>query len=185
LRIIGGAYRGRKLPVPSQPGLRPTSDRVRETLFNWLSPVIEGARCLDLFAGSGALGIEAASRGAGRVVLVERSEPVARVLRENVRTLGATQVSIVRDDARRWLAGRGEPYDLVFLDPPFGADLLAPCCGFLAANDWLAPGALVYLEAAVSNGFPELPEGWRLIRDRRAGQVRFGLVEIDGELGGL
>jgi 16S rRNA (guanine966-N2)-methyltransferase len=110
------------------------------------------------------------------VVLVERSESVARALRESVRTLRAAQVSVVRADARRWLDGHGEPFDLVFLDPPFDADLLARCCELLAANGWLAPGALIYLEADASKGFPDLPDRWRLVREKRAGRVCFGLA---------
>lgn len=179
LRIVGGCYRGRKLPVPAQPGLRPTADRVRETLFNWLQPVIAGARCLDLFAGSGALGFEAASRGASEVVMIERSEPVARVLEANVRTLGTSQVRVRRQDAMRWISGSGEPFDILFLDPPFDEGLLGPSCDLLSRNGWLAPRALVYLEAPASSGFPDLPEQWVLTRDKRAGQVRYALALVN------
>lgn len=181
LRIIGGRYRGRRVPVPSQDGLRPTSDRVRETLFNWLSPIIDGARCLDLFAGSGALGFEASSRGAGEVFMVERSLPVFRVLRENVRTLGVEGVSLVRADANAWLAERGSPFDIVFLDPPFTDDLLTRSLGLLTANGWLARNARLYVEAPLSRGFPDWPAGWRLVRDKRAGRVCYGLVETGRE----
>jgi len=180
LRIIGGHYRGRKLPVPAQPGLRPTADRVRETLFDWLQPVIAGSRCLDLFAGSGALGFEAASRGAAEVLMIERSEPVTRVLAANIRTLGTVQVRVHRADALRWLAGRGGPFDLVFLDPPFHRNLLAPSCTLLNDRGWLAPGALVYLETPANQVLPELPGDWTLIRDRQAGQVRFALAAAPG-----
>ncbi|MCB2263095.1 MAG: 16S rRNA (guanine(966)-N(2))-methyltransferase RsmD [Candidatus Thiosymbion ectosymbiont of Robbea hypermnestra] len=176
LRIIGGRYRGRRLPIPAQPGLRPTADRVRETLFNWLQPVIAGSRCLDLFAGSGALAFEAASRGAAEVLMIERSEPVTRVLAANVRLLGATQVRVRRADALRWLAGGGEPFDLVFLDPPFHENLLAPSCTLLSERGWLAAGALVYLEAPAGRALPELPRDWILMREKRAGQVRFALA---------
>jgi 16S rRNA (guanine966-N2)-methyltransferase len=183
LRIIGGRFRGRRLPVPDEPGLRPTPDRVRETLFNWLTPVIEGARCLDPFAGSGALGLEAASRGAASVVLIERSEPAARRLRGAIHVLGACGVEVIHADALRWLdppPGRGGagPFDLVFLDPPFAAGLLDRACQLLDRNHWLEPGSRVYLETAAAQGFPPLPDGWELIRDRRAGQVRFGLVLV-------
>jgi 16S rRNA (guanine966-N2)-methyltransferase len=177
LRIIGGTYRGRRLPIPDQPGLRPTADRVRETLFNWLAPVLPGARCLDLFAGSGALGLEAASRGAGEVVLVERSEGVARQLRANCVTLGACVVQVIRADALTWLGGPSRPFDIVFLDPPFAESMLAPACALLADRGWLAPDARVYLETADRSGFPPLPADWELIRDRSAGQVRFGLAK--------
>ena len=126
LRIVAGEWRGRRLPVLDQPGLRPTPDRVRETLFNWLAPLITGARCLDLFAGSGALGFEAASRGAGRVAMIEKSANLVRVLRENRLLLDARQVEVIQADAGLWLAGQAEPFDLVFLDPPFAENLLGP-----------------------------------------------------------
>jgi 16S rRNA (guanine966-N2)-methyltransferase len=178
LRIIGGTNRGRRLPIPDQPGLRPTADRVRETLFNWLAPVLPGACCLDLFAGSGALGLEAASRGAGEVVLVERNERVARQLSVNCVTLGAQGVRVIQTDALTWLGGPPTPFDLVFLDPPFAEGLLGPACTLLAGRGWLAPCARVYLEADDREGFPALPNGWQLIRERTAGQVRFGLVQV-------
>jgi 16S rRNA (guanine966-N2)-methyltransferase len=176
LRIIGGSYRGRKLPVPDQPGLRPTGDRVRETLFNWLQPVIAGARCLDLYAGSGALGFEAASRGGAEVVMVEQSEVVARVLEANVRLLPGSQLRVVRDEALRWLATAGGSFDVVFLDPPFGAGLLGRSCALLERHGWLAPGAFIYLETCVSDGLPALPASWDLVRDKRAGLVRYALA---------
>lgn len=179
LRIIGGQFRGRRLPFAEQPGLRPTPDRVRETLFNWLAPVICGARCLDAFAGSGALGFEALSRGSGEVVLLERAAPVARQLLANAHTLGiAKRIEIVHTDTLQWLAGAGRPFDVVFLDPPYSADLLAPAVTLLASNGWLAPGARVYLEIASSSYFPTLPVGWELLRDKTAGQVRYVLALV-------
>lgn len=181
LRIIGGRHRGRKLPVPSQPGLRPTSDRVRETLFNWLAPVIAGSRCLDLFGGSGALGFEAASRGASEVVMVERSEPVARILEQNARILDAAQVRVHRTDALRWLSQAGQPFDLVFLDPPFDKALLGPSCDLLSRNGWLGSRSLVYLEMGANQEFPLLPAGWELLRDKHAGRVRYALVSVHDE----
>lgn len=178
LRIIGGVNRGRRLPIPDQPGLRPTADRVRETLFNWLAPVLPGARCLDLFAGSGALGLEAASRGAGNVVLVERNERVARQLRANCLTLGTQTVQVIQADALTWLGGDPGPFDLVFLDPPFAEGLLGPACTLLTDRGWLGTGARVYLETDARSGFPPLPDGWELVRERTAGQVRFGLALV-------
>ena len=178
LRIIGGRYRGRKLPVPTQPGLRPTADRVRETLFNWLQPVIAGARCLDLFAGSGALGFEAASRGASEVLLIEHSESVIRVLAANARTLGTSRVKVRRAEALHWLSGSAEPFDIVFLDPPFDKNQLGPSCNLLSGKGWLAPRALVYLEAPLNRAFVALPSDWSLIRDKQAGQVRFALAAV-------
>jgi 16S rRNA (guanine966-N2)-methyltransferase len=180
LRIVGGDYRGRKLPIPDHPGLRPTADRVRETLFNWLAPVMPGARCLDCFAGSGALGLEAASRGAAEVVMLERAESVARQLLANVQALGARQVRVVPGDALRWLAGPGQPFDVVFLDPPFADGLLAPTCALLAGNGWVRMGSRVYLEAAQRPGLPPLPQGWRLVREQRASRVVFGLALVEG-----
>jgi 16S rRNA (guanine966-N2)-methyltransferase len=181
LRIIAGRFRGRRLSVPSQPGLRPTPDRVRETLFNWLAPVITGARCLDLFAGSGALGFEAASRGAREVVLVERAPAVARVLRENARRLGAGEVRVEQGDALRWLSRNAVPFDIVFLDPPFDLGLLTPAFALLLRNGWLSQGAYLYLESPARAAHPELPPGWRLLRDKAAGQVRYALVRAPGE----
>lgn len=176
LRIVGGRFRGRRLPFPDQPGLRPTPDRVRETLFNWLAPVIVGARCLDAFAGSGALGFEAVSRGGGEVVLIERSLPAVGCLRANARTLGAAGIEILQADTLHWLAGAGRPFDVAFLDPPYADDLLAPAIASLANRGWLAPGARIYLETASQSEFPALPEGWELRRDKTAGQVRYGLA---------
>lgn len=178
LRIVGGRYRGRRLPIPSESGLRPTADRVRETLFNWLAPVIPGARCLDAFAGSGALGFEAVSRGAGEVVLIEQSGAVARQLEANALRLGADETRIVQRDALRWLEGAGQPFDIVFLDPPFADALWAPAIACLARRGWLKPGSRVYLEAPMRIGFPELPPNWDLVRDKTAGQVRYGLVIV-------
>ncbi len=178
LRIIGGCWRGRRLPVVSQPGLRPTADRVRETLFNWLAPVIEGSRCLDCFAGSGALGLEAASRGAATVTLLERSPAVVRGLRANAAELGARQVSVHCADTLEWLAqAPTTAFDVCFLDPPFHAALLVPALARLTEGGWLAAGALVYIEADKATPLPALPSDWRWLRDKCAGQVRYALAE--------
>lgn len=179
LRIIGGAWRGRRLALADEPGLRPTPDRVRETLFNWLAPLIEGSRCLDLFAGSGALGFEAASRGASQVVMIERAASAFQVLRTNRGALDADRrIAIFHAEALEWLRVTSpDPFDMVFLDPPFNADLLAPGCLALQREGWLNPGAMIYLETATRHGFPILPAGWKLIRDRQAGQVRYGLAQ--------
>jgi len=185
LRIIGGRYRGRKLPVLGQPGLRPTADRVRETLFNWLQPVISGAHCLDLFAGSGALGFEAASRGAAEIVMIERSKTLARVLEANAGMLGAEQVRIFRDDTLRWLSEHAQPFDIVFMDPPFDKGLMEPSCALLSGGGWLAPGALVYLEAPARQELPALPRDWTLTREKRAGRVRFALVTVADKPGSI
>lgn len=175
LRIIGGSWRGRKLSFAPVAGLRPTPDRVRETLFNWLDPVITGARCLDLYAGSGALGIEAASRGASSVVLVDSDPRVVATLREQLQRLGATRVEVVQSSVEGWLAASATPFDIVFLDPPFRRNLLPACIHALQCGGWLAADARVYIEAE-SNLQPELPEGWELTRSKRAGQVGYHLA---------
>lgn len=177
MRIIGGRWRGRRIAFAPVPGLRPTPDRVRETLFNWLAPVIEGARCLDLFAGSGALGLEAASRGAVSVCLVERDRSVVRALEEQVRVLGADQVRVVQAEARAWLAGVPEPLDVVFLDPPFTDDAaLAACIERLETGGWLRPRARIYLESDARTPLPPLPATWSLTHSRRAGHVAYHLA---------
>jgi len=175
LRIIAGSWRGRKLCFAPMPGLRPTPNRVRETLFNWLGPVLRGARCLDLYAGSGALGIEAASRGAADVVLVDRESQVVRTLREQLQRLAAEQVQVIQADVGNWLAGTPERFDIVFLDPPFREELLAPAIRQLEDGGWLAPEAWIYLEAE-QGPVPELPVNWELYRSKRAGQVGYHLV---------
>jgi pantetheine-phosphate adenylyltransferase len=181
VRIIGGRWRRRRLAFPEVPGLRPTPDRVRETLFNWLRDEVEGARCLDLFAGSGSLGLEAASRGAAEVVLVERDGRAVEALRGHLRTLGAETVSVVRADARRYVESADpRPFDLVFLDPPYAWKGLAGLWGRLEARGWLAPSALVYFESAAEGGDLPLPAGWVLRRDRKAGQVRYHLAAREG-----
>jgi 16S rRNA (guanine966-N2)-methyltransferase len=175
VRIIGGSHRGRRLPFADLPGLRPTGDRIRETLFNWLQPYIEGARCLDLFAGSGALGLEAASRGAAKVVMLDTATAVIRQLAANKRELELDQVTIIRADALQWLEHEPTPFDIVFLDPPFVGNLLAPLCQRLSMG-WLADNALIYLEDTASRDLPDLPEGWELRKSKTAGDVHFGLA---------
>ena len=177
VRIIGGTHRGRKLRFPSQSGLRPTPDRVRETLFNWLQPLITGARCLDVFAGSGALGLEAASRGAARVTLIDQSAQAVRQLEENLALLGLQGVEVVRCDALGWLERPGEPYDIVFLDPPYTSGLQGPCARLLEQRDWLAPGARIYLEALVRGEPPELPANWSPLKRKIAGEVSYSLLQ--------
>ncbi len=177
LRIIAGVWRGRKLNFPAVAGLRPTPDRVRETLFNWLAPVMPGARCLDLFAGSGALGFEAASRGAAVVELVERDTQIAAALRAHVASLAASQVHVVTAEALNYLAGTAAPFDIVLLDPPYDRpELLAACCTQLETGGWLAPLARIYLETRGKTGLPALPANWELIRSKQAGQVAYHLA---------
>ncbi len=179
IRLIGGQWRGRKLPVPHSPGLRPTTDRVRETLFNWLAPVIQGARCLDCFAGSGALGIEALSRYAGSATLLEFEKPVAQQLERNLALLNAQQGKVVNVNTLNWLAKNGTPYDVIFLDPPFRKGILQDTLGLLDANGWLADEAWIYIESEVEHGPIPVPARWRLHREKIAGQVAYRLYHRD------
>ncbi len=178
LRIIGGTWRSRRLSFPDVPGLRPTTDRVRETLFNWLQPVVEGARCLDLYAGSGALGLEALSRGAAETVFVERDAKVADALEQNLRLLGSEAGRVVRSDVLNFLRSGARPFDIVFLDPPFRQGLLEPSLRRLAEGGWLASEARVYLESEGEAGLPALPAGWEPLRSKLAGQVAYHLVAV-------
>ena len=173
VRIIGGRWRGSKLDVAQRPGLRPTADRVRETLFNWLQPQLPGARCLDLFAGSGALGFEAASRGAGRVVLVERDGGLAVSLRDSAKRLGGDQIEVLQTDALAWLAAPPrECFDIVFIDPPFAAGSHAAACA--AVVPWLAPQAWIHVESARAADFA-VPADWREHRRGETRDVRYVL----------
>lgn len=180
VRIIGGRWRSRRLVVPALPGLRPTPDRVRETLFNWLAPRIAGAWCLDLFAGTGALGFEALSRGAAGALLVERDHAAAAALREQARLLGAEQAEVVLADAREFLS-RPPPraFDVVFLDPPYQSGLVPPCLGSLS-QAWLRPGVRVYVETA-ADAVPTLPSGLHWLKHGRAGQVGYHLAALASE----
>ncbi|NGX17615.1 16S rRNA (guanine(966)-N(2))-methyltransferase RsmD [Wenzhouxiangella sp. XN24] len=175
-RIIGGEWRSRRLPLPAGADVRPTPDRVRETLFNWLSPVIQGARCLDLYAGSGALGLEALSRGAARAVFVDIAPAALHQVAASLEILKCTRGETIRMDARRYLEAPGTPFDIVFLDPPYRRDLLAPSLDALLRHGWLAPGAAVYLEHEAGIAPPVLPAGWQLHRSAAAGQVRYHLA---------
>ncbi len=171
VRIVGGAWRSRRIEVAARPGLRPTPDRVRETLFNWLGQDLSGLACLDLFAGSGALGFEAASRGAARVVLVERDRAVLAALARSKAALAADRVEIVAADAHAYLACAKERFDVVFLDPPFRQNAVPALLGRLPAL--LAPGARVYAEGAAP---VEARGPWRELRRGRAGEVSYQLL---------
>src|SRR5262245_26449480 len=171
VRIVGGTWRSRLIAFSPSGSLRPTPDRVRETLFNWLGQDLTGTRCLDLFAGSGALGFEAASRGAQHVVLVERARDAVLSLQANVKILQAQSVEVVRADALEFLAQDRRSYDVVFVDPPYALweqARAAVTALFPELSRRLAPGARVYLE---SPDFPELAHGWRTLRQGRAGAV--------------
>ena len=176
VRIIAGRWRRRMLPVLATGRLRPTPDRVRETLFNWLGTAVEGARCLDLFAGTGALGIEAASRGAKDVVMVENDRGVAAALEHAVCTLGADNVEVVCADALAWTPSAGVRFDIVFLDPPYSGPAPAAVLGRLDRLDALAADCTAYLETDRGLGDFALPLGWSLLHTRRAGRVRYHLA---------
>lgn len=178
LRIIGGAWRGRRLNFAEIPELRPTPDRVRETLFNWLGPTIESSTCLDLFAGSGALGFEAASRGAAEVVMVETNRRVACELQRQSVLLQATQISVVQADALDWLSSNHQSFDVVFLDPPFSRGLLDRTLRLLGKDRVVKPGTRVYLETESELPNLELPEGWQCLRSKQAGRVNFQLAVV-------
>ncbi len=179
VRIIGGRWRGTRLAVAERPGLRPTSDRVRETLFNWLMPVLPGARVLDLFAGSGALGLEAASRGVAQATLLERDAQLATALRGQVQRLGAGgQVQVVETDALRWLALQDAArFDIAFVDPPFADGLWEVVLPALAPR--LAASAWVYVESPPAAP-PPVPRGWRLHRELRTAQALAALYRGPG-----
>ncbi|HSS64414.1 MAG TPA: 16S rRNA (guanine(966)-N(2))-methyltransferase RsmD [Gammaproteobacteria bacterium] len=180
LRIVAGKWRSRLLPIADVSGLRPTPERVRETLFNWLASTIEGSRCLDLFAGSGALGFEALSRGAREVVFVEKSSRAAAALEKCAAVLDATGARILRTDAADYLQSEPLPFDIVFLDPPFGEDLGGDLFRLLNKRGWLSAGAKVYLEQDRERPFPPLPDGWAVLKEKTAGQVRYALVTSNG-----
>jgi 16S rRNA (guanine966-N2)-methyltransferase len=180
LRIVGGTLRGSRLDVADAPGLRPTPDRVRATLFNWLMSAIQGARCLDLFAGTGALGIEALSRGAAQVDFVEADSQLAALLRETLMRLKQTAF-VHRRDALQFLAAADARYDIVFLDPPFGAGLWSAAAQALEAHDRLQADALIYVESPAQE-IPALPANWQLHREGRAGAVRYALYRRSAKL---
>jgi 16S rRNA (guanine966-N2)-methyltransferase len=176
VRIIGGVWRGRYLEVPEQAGLRPTPNRVRETLFNWLAPYLPGARCLDLFAGSGALCLEALSRGAARVVMVEAAPTVAAQLRANLVRLGAQSAEVVCADAVAYLGRAVEPMDIIFIDPPFASDLAARASALVESRGWLKPGGLAYVEVPADVQPLPVPAAWEVVRSKTAGEVGYHLL---------
>jgi 16S rRNA (guanine966-N2)-methyltransferase len=174
VRIIGGRWRSRMIHFPPAASLRPTPDRVRETLFNWLGQRLDGLACLDLFAGSGALGFEALSRGAARVVMVESDRSVAAALRESAKLLEAAGAQVIVGEAMAYLRQSTESFDVVFLDPPYASDLAVKA--FEKLEPRLNPGARVYAESAEAL---KLPVPWKALREDRAGAVRYGLYEIE------
>ena len=182
LRIVAGNWRSRLLDIADAPGLRPTSERIRETLFNWLAPHIHGARCLDLFAGTGALGLEALSRGAKRAVFVESSPRAVATLNANIEVLNAADATVVDMDAFRYLRqATTDKFDLLFLDPPFADGLIAEVCQLLEKSGVLADKCLIYIEQDRSGTAAALPERWQVLKDKTAGNVRYMLVQRKAE----
>lgn len=177
IRIIGGQWRGRKLQVPDMPGLRPTPDRVRETLFNWLMMSTAGAYCLDAFAGSGALGFEALSRGAAHVTFVDQSPEIAQLLQKELTHFKAPNADVYVAKVPQQLKPPVKPFDMVFLDPPYQDHLLLPTCFFLEQHEFLAKTAYIYLESASTLQQNDLPPGWEIIKSKMAGQVAYHLVK--------
>ncbi|OEF26114.1 16S rRNA (guanine(966)-N(2))-methyltransferase RsmD [Vibrio rumoiensis] len=181
VRIISGLWRGRKLPVHDAEGLRPTTDRVKETLFNWLATDIPHARCLDLFAGSGGLGFESASRQAELVTMIELNKHAHQQLVKNSQQLKANNIEIFNQNALQFLQKEGTPYDVVFIDPPFRQGLLEETITLLQDNHWLSPNALIYIETEKELTLPTLPEHWQLHREKTAGQVCYRLYQTEIE----
>ncbi|MEQ6885551.1 16S rRNA (guanine(966)-N(2))-methyltransferase RsmD [Salicola sp. Rm-C-2C1-2] len=179
VRLIGGDWRRRTLSFPVVDGVRPTPDRVRETLFNWVMPFLAGSHCLDLFSGSGALGLEALSRGAASVTFVEHSPRLASALSQNLSTLNTRSGYVVNQDVLKWLRAPEfqESVRIVLMDPPFRADLIDPVCSTLAASGLLADNARIYIEHE-SEHAPSVPPEWALVRRKQAGQVAYSLFEV-------
>lgn len=184
VRIIGGALRGRKITFPDSLGLRPTPDRVKETLFNWLSPVIRGSHCLDLFAGSGALSFEAISRGAERVVALEKASNVSRAIQEQANEMKIMNLEIKNIDSQIFLKEKSNsnegshPFDIVFVDPPYGSNLLIPSLTLLNERAWLKQKSLIYCGTDQPIIDKDLPSNWGIIRQQKAGVVYFYLIEV-------
>ncbi|EQA08444.1 16S rRNA (guanine(966)-N(2))-methyltransferase RsmD [Glaesserella parasuis] len=178
VRVIAGLWRGRKLPVLNAEGLRPTTDRVKETLFNWLMMDIAGSRCLDCFAGSGSLGIEALSRQAQAVVFLEKFADAANQLKKNLVSLKAENGKVIQTDTLQFLAQKNSemPFDLVFVDPPFHQGFVPQVLTALEQNGWLAENALIYVETEKNHSLLVLPEHWQVIKEKTAGQVVSRLV---------
>jgi len=178
LRIIGGEWRGRKLRFPDAPNLRPTPDRVRETVFNWLAPIIHGARCLDLFAGSGALGLEALSRGAAFTTFVDNHKKVTQALENHIELLSANdKAEVLQMDGVKFLNTEAKVYDVVFLDPPYQLNFMEKVVPLLEENNCLSDNAMLYLEIEKRQSLPELPENWKMLKEKTAGEVSYFLFQ--------
>ena len=179
LRIVAGKWRSRLLDIAEVPGLRPTSERVRETLFNWLAPCIQGARCLDLYAGTGALGFEALSRGATQCVFVDDSPRAIKAIEKSTKTLDAIGAVVHHGDATDYVrSALPASFDIIFLDPPFADDRLAEVCRQIDESGIIAPGGRIYLEQDRAKPEVALPGRWQILRNKTAGNVRYMLVGL-------
>ncbi|MBJ6136487.1 16S rRNA (guanine(966)-N(2))-methyltransferase RsmD [Marinobacter litoralis] len=182
LRIIGGDWRSRKLRFPGVGGVRPSPARIRETLFNWLNYHVAGSDCLDLFAGSGALGLEALSRGAEQATLVDHTPALAKSLRDNLRLLKSDKGAVICQDVEQFLRHRQQPpFDIVFMDPPFRQGWLDKLFPLLDSEQWLKPGGWVYVEHESELRTPPTPKSWELHRQKTAGQVTYSLYQVTTE----
>lgn len=179
IRIISGQYRGRKLPVADLPGLRPTTDRTKETLFNWLSPYLRDARCLDMFAGSGSLGFECLSRYASFCSFIEQDKSAAQVLRDNINLLKLEDATaqVLNGDALQHLPQLQGQFDLVFIDPPFHQGLVPQVLEKMACLDLLANDALIYIETELENSHYQVPNSWQQIKQKQTKQLCYRLYQ--------
>lgn len=181
VRIISGLWKGRKLPVLDVQGLRPTTDRIKETVFNWLAQDIPKARCLDLFAGSGGLGFEAASRHAENVTLIELNVTAFKQIQKNISTLNGNNIQAINMDSLTFLKQTGTPYDIVFIDPPFRENLLGETLTLLESNGWLSKDAIIYIETEKELLLEKIPTHWHLYREKSAGQVCYRLFKRNSQ----
>ena len=179
IRIIGGRFRGSKIPVPELPDLRPTPNRIRETLFNWLAPIIHGATCLDLFAGAGGLGLEALSRGAKKVVFIDNNPIATQHIQAQINRLAVDNATVHQYDAIKGLEKLNEKFDVIFLDPPFQSILLKTCCQALIHSNLLNQPSWVYVETSKQTHEELFPETWVMHRQKHAGNVAYQLLKID------
>ena len=178
IRLISGKWRGKKLPVKNKEGLRPTTDRTKETLFNWLMHDIRDSNCLDCFSGSGSLAFEALSRFANKALLLERDKQVATQLKENLTILKADNGIILETDSIDYLQKKAnQQFDIVFVDPPFNKGLITPCCQALEKNNYLMPQALIYIEMEIQLTDIDLPTNWQLLKEKKTGQVSYQLYQ--------
>lgn len=177
VRIIGGNFRGQKITFSNSQGLRPTGNRIKETLFNWLASSILNSNCLDLFAGSGSLGIESISRGAKSVTMIEKNRSAFVAIKKSCSRLGIKDISLVETDSMKWLAHKNdlESFDVVFLDPPFDSDLISSCCELLEKNLFLAKSAYIYIETTRNHRILTVPDNWKLVKEKNTGQVAYKL----------